>query len=81
MAAAALARAAPQLRATDSLEDAVHALAATDDDGAPVLDEHGRLIGWLTHRRVLRAYRERSRHNQPALGAAPSGEMPEERAA
>ena len=79
--AAALARAAPQLRVADSLEDAVHALAATDDDGVPVLDEHGRLIGWLTHRRVLRAYRERSRHNQPALDAAPPGEMPEERAA
>jgi len=71
--AVALARAAPTLRAADSLEDAVHVLAGSDDEGVPVLDEHGRLIGWLTHRRVLRAYRERSRRNHPPLETAPAG--------
>jgi CIC family chloride channel protein len=63
--AAALARAAPDVRADDSLEDAVHALGSTDDEGVPVLGEDHQLIGWLTHRRVLRAYRERSRTQQP----------------
>ncbi len=58
--AAVLARAAPDLRADDSLEDAVHALGSTDDEGVPVLGEDHQLIGWLTHRRLLRAYRERS---------------------
>jgi CIC family chloride channel protein len=56
---ARLARAVPRLRASDSLEDAVHTLGATDDDGVPVTGEHDQLIGWLTHRRVLRAYQKR----------------------
>ena len=63
--AATLARAAPELRADDSLEDAVLALGGTDDDGVPVLGEDHQLIGWLTHRRLLRAYRERSGRQQP----------------
>ena len=62
--AAALARAAPDLRADDSLEDAVHALGSTDNDGVPVLGDDHQLIGWLTHRRLLRAYRERSDEQQ-----------------
>ena len=57
--AATLARDVPRLRASDSLEDAVHALGATDDEGVPVTGEHDQLIGWLTHRRVLRAYQKR----------------------
>ena len=67
---AAITRRPPELRATDSLEDAVQALGASDDAGIPVLDTDGQLIGWLTHRRLLRAYRERSRQ-QPA-GAQPA---------
>jgi CIC family chloride channel protein len=63
--AAAPARAAPELRADDSLEDAVHALGSTDDEGVPVLGEDHQLIGWLSHRRLLRAYRERSGTQQP----------------
>jgi chloride channel protein, CIC family len=47
----------PELRAGQSLEDAVGALAATDEDGLPVLDSEGeKVVGWLTHRRLLRAY-------------------------
>jgi CIC family chloride channel protein len=57
--AATLARDVPRLRASDSLEDAVHALGATDDEGLPVMADDDRVIGWLTHRRVLHAYRER----------------------
>jgi CIC family chloride channel protein len=55
-----LMREAPTIRPHDSLEDAVAVLAAGDDEGVPVLDAGGRLIGWLTHRGVLRAYRIRA---------------------
>jgi CBS domain-containing protein len=44
----------------DSLEDGVAMLAAGDDEGVPVIDAGGRLVGWLTHRRVLRAYRRQA---------------------
>ncbi len=55
--AASLMHSAPELRADQSLEDAVRALAATDEEGLPVLDTNGEvLVGWLTHRRLLRAY-------------------------
>lgn len=58
--AATLMREVPILRASDSLEQAILALGATDDEALPVLDpEDDRLIGWLTHRRVLNAYRQR----------------------
>jgi len=53
---ASLAREVPRLLASDSLEDAVRALGSSDDEGLPVTDEHDQLIGWITHRRVLRAY-------------------------
>ncbi len=51
-----LARESPTLRASDSLEEAVRALSASDDEGLPVTGEDDDLIGWITHRRVLRAY-------------------------
>jgi CIC family chloride channel protein len=54
--AVALARVAPHLGASDSLEDAVEALAAADDEGLPVTDQDDQVIGWITHRRVLRTY-------------------------
>ena len=66
--AAALARDVPRLRASDSLEDAVHALGITDDEGIPVMADDDQLVGWLTHRRVLRAYRERYGGERPLLG-------------
>ncbi len=62
MTAMALVREAPTVRVGDTLEEAVTALGATDDDGVPVLDEAGdRLVGWITHRVVLAAYRQRAR--------------------
>ncbi len=60
LSARSLAREVPELRADQSLEDAVRALATTDQDGLPVLDSDGEnVIGWLTHRRILRAYHAR----------------------
>jgi CIC family chloride channel protein len=57
LTAASLMHTAPALRADQSLKDGVRALAASDDDGLPVLDTHGDgVVGWLTHRRLLRAY-------------------------
>jgi CIC family chloride channel protein len=57
--AAALVHETPELRAEQSLQDAVRALATTDDEGLPVLDASGEhVVGWLTHRRLLRTYHE-----------------------
>ena len=54
--AGGLAHSVPQLRAEHSLEDAVRALGTTDREGIPVVDQAGRVIGWITHRQVFRAY-------------------------
>ncbi|MGO9905863.1 MAG: CBS domain-containing protein [Solirubrobacteraceae bacterium] len=68
-------REAPKVRADESLEDAVAVLAAGDDEGIPVVDPDDRMVGWLTHRRVLRAYRERAMRigsrEGPTRSAAP----------
>lgn len=73
---ASLAREVPRLLASDSLEDPVQALGGSDDEGLPVTDEHDQLIGWVTHRRVLRAYLARystpDHHDtEPATTSAP----------
>ena len=62
-----LLRAAPELRAVDSLERGIEAMAGSDEDGVPVLDaEGGELVGWLSHRGLLRAYdARRARHGPP----------------
>ncbi len=54
--AGSLIHAAPELRVDKSLEDAIPALAAADEEGLPVLDREGNLVGWLTHRQLLRGY-------------------------
>ncbi len=55
--ASSLVHETPELRVDESLEDAVRALAVSDDEGLPVLDaDGGKVVGWLTHRRLLRAY-------------------------
>lgn len=55
--AASLVRAAPELRVDDTLEDAVRVLASADEEGVPVLGSQGnQVVGWITHRRLLRAY-------------------------
>ena len=73
--AADLIREAPTVRPEDSLEDGVAVLAAGDDEGIPVIDAGGRLVGWLTHRRVLRAYRR-----QAGLGTTASNGASSQRA-
>lgn len=67
LSAGALARAAPKLHADETLEDAVLALAASDEQGLPVLTrDSGHVVGWLTHRQLLRAYSDRLRQPAPA---------------
>ena len=55
----------------------MRALASGDESGLPVVSDEGRVVGWLTHRDVLRAYhRERERlsphHDGPGPARAPS---------
>jgi Trk K+ transport system NAD-binding subunit len=58
--AGALAQESPTLRPGQSLEQPLGALVRHESPGLPVLDQDGgRVIGWLTHRDVLRAYSER----------------------
>ena len=66
--AGALAQSVPQLHPQDSLEEAVGALGATEREGVPVVDEAGRVIGWITHRQVLRAYLDRNGTPVPQPG-------------
>ncbi len=58
--AADVMREAPGLHANETLEDAIAVLSTSDDEGVPVVDQDRRLIGWLTHRRLLRSYRQRA---------------------
>ena len=54
-----LLRNAASVRADEPLASAVRVLAA-EEDGVPVLaSQSDRLVGWLTHRDLLRAYAER----------------------
>jgi CIC family chloride channel protein len=67
--AAALVRPTVELRVGASLEDAVRALAGSDEEALPVLAADGeRLAGWVTHRDLLRAYGSR------LPGAGPAGD-------
>ena len=64
--AAILARRTPRLHSHDTLEAAVIALGATDDEGIPVIGEtDDQMIGWLTHQSVLRAYRSHLAQQPP----------------
>jgi CIC family chloride channel protein len=52
-----LAHATSELGAGDTLEQAIRTLARTDEPGLPVLATGTqKVVGWLTHRDVLRAY-------------------------
>jgi CIC family chloride channel protein len=68
-----LARALPGLRASTSLHNALAALIGHEGSGLPVLSVNGqRVIGWLNHRDVLRAYSSRLRVGaERAAAAAP----------
>jgi CBS domain-containing protein len=59
--AATLVRDTPRLHTHQSLEDAVIAFGAGDEEGIPIIgDADDEMIGSLTHRRLLRAYRQRA---------------------
>jgi CIC family chloride channel protein len=56
-----LATLPPALREDDTLDRAVELLAGTDGAaGVPVLDQEGRITGWMTHQRVLQALHRRT---------------------
>jgi len=78
--ASSLVHETPELRVDESLEDAVRALAVSDDEGLPVLDaDGGQAIGWLTHRRLLRAYhahlQDRPEDDQATRSIPPESEI------
>ncbi len=80
LTAGSLVHEVPELRVDQSLEDAVRALAATDHEGLPILDAEGEhVVGWLTHRRLLRAYHA---HLENSAGTAgqPQNCLPNETA-
>ena len=59
----------PAITDDQNLEEAVRALSWTDGSGLPVLTADGsRLVGWLTHRDVLRTY---DGHREAAHGKRP----------
>jgi CIC family chloride channel protein len=62
-----LVHATPELSPGDTLERAVRELARSDEPGLPVVSPGTRqVVGWLTHRDVLRAYhRGRERASPP----------------
>jgi CBS domain-containing protein len=52
-----LARPVPELRDSDPLERAAQLLGQSEEAGLPVLAAEGHaVVGWITHRDVLRAY-------------------------
>jgi CIC family chloride channel protein len=75
--ASTLVREAPRLHASDSLEDAIVALGMTDDEGLPVLGAgDDRMVGWLSHRQVLRAYRTRIAGDRAPAAGRPASIVP-----
>jgi CIC family chloride channel protein len=71
LTAGGLAHPTVSLTPRQSLEDAVETLANGMEEGAPVLDPGSeRLVGWLTHHDVLRAYREAVARGDEPLPAA-----------
>jgi CIC family chloride channel protein len=64
-----LAHEPPDLRVDHTLDQAIRRLHSTDDDGLPVFDTDGeRVVGWLTHRGLLNAYRQRLAADSPVSG-------------
>ncbi|MDQ2791180.1 MAG: CBS domain-containing protein, partial [Actinomycetota bacterium] len=56
----------PALSDAQTLAEALDLLECADEDGLPVISPDGtRLVGWFTHRDVLRAYRHKLRDTAP----------------
>jgi len=71
--AGALARQLPTLTPTESLAEATATLVKTDSPGLAVLDEKGeRVVGWLSHRDVLRVYDQRMKLERARRGSPPT---------
>jgi len=70
-AARDLARPVPELRANAALESAARLLGDSEEGGLPVLAPEGSsVVGWITHRDVLRAYLRGSQAPKGAAGRA-----------
>jgi CIC family chloride channel protein len=77
--AASLAVATPTLRAEQRLDNALATLVEHDRTGLPVLSTDGsRLVGWVTHRDVLRAYASRLQHAVSEATVQPESVVPRE---
>ncbi len=64
-----LARPVPELQADRPLDSGARALADSEEPGLPVVaGPGGKIVGWITHRDVLRAYRGAG----PPAGTPPS---------
>ncbi len=89
--AGALARQLPALRGGETLAEATGALVRSESSGLAVLDDEGeRVIGWLSHRDILRVYdrrlnEDRAKHEQTSRrlrslakppGPAPDTQLP-----
>jgi CIC family chloride channel protein len=62
LTAGELARSIATLRTDQSLQEALSVLLAGEQHGVPVVtSEDGGIVGWLTHRDVLKAYRDGAR--------------------
>jgi CIC family chloride channel protein len=69
--AGSLVRQLPTLDRRESLAEATGTLVRSDSAGLAVLDEAGeRVVGWLSHRDILRVYDRRMKREQARLGAA-----------
>jgi chloride channel protein, CIC family len=67
-----LAVSTPALHPMQTLDTTLGLLSRGDIAGLPVVVEHDRLVGWITHRDILRAYSERM-HSEPPPSAPKPG--------
>jgi len=72
--AGSLARQLPTLEPTESLAEATATLVKTESAGLAVLDEKGeRVVGWLSHRDILRVYDQRMKVERARRGGGDEG--------
>ncbi|HKI66070.1 MAG TPA: chloride channel protein [Solirubrobacterales bacterium] len=71
--AGSLIRQLPTLTATESLAEATATLVKSESAGLAVLDEKGeRVVGWLSHRDILRVYDQRMKLERARRGGGGS---------
>jgi CBS domain-containing protein len=56
-----LAEGSPALHPEDELGKAIEAITEGDREGLPITSASGRLVGWVEHRDLLRAYAKKGR--------------------